>query len=347
MENNDIEAIKLWSWFKEISIISYEKIYKRLNISFDSYNGESFYNDKMMPIVHELEQKGLLIDSDGAKIVDLEKYKMPPCLILRRDGGTLYPTRDIASAIYRKKEYNFVKVLYITGQEQSLHFSQWFKVVELMGYDWFKNLIHIPFGLINFADGKISTRRGNVLLMDDLIDEAVYKIKNIINIKNPNLKDKDKISEQIGIGAVKFNDLYNGRIKDIEFSWDRMLNFEGETGPYVQYTYARCISVLKKSDIDYSNPNFEILINDDEFTLIKILYQFPEKIVEASEKFEPYSISRYVMLLVQSFNRFYHNNSILKSDKEIKIARLALTECTKNTIYNSLRLLGIEAPEEM
>ena len=347
MEQGDEYALRLWSWFKDISMANYAQIYKRLNISFDSYNGESFYNDKMQPVVQELIEKNLLVDSEGAKIVDLEEYKMPPCLILRRDGGTLYPTRDIASALYRKKEYDFVKALYVTDHGQHLHFAQWFKVVELMGYDWAKDLRHIPFGLISFADGKLSTRKGNVLLMDDLLNDAVSKIAEIINEKNPSLENKAKVSEQVGIGAIKFNDLYNGRIKDIEFSWERMLNFEGETGPYVQYTYARCASVLRKADINYNEPNFELLTNEDEFSLIKTLAQFPEKIKEAADKLEPSVVSRYVMLVAQAFNRFYHNNTILKAEDGLKAARLALTECAKITIAQALQLLGIETPEEM
>ena len=348
MEQGDEYALKLWRWFCDISLKDYKELYTRLKVDFDSYNGESFYNDKMTPIVEELKDKKILKEDDGAMIVDLEHYNMPPCLILRRDGGTLYPTRDIASVMYRKKEYDFVKAIYVTGNEQVLHFAQWFKVVELMGYDWAKDqLAHVPFGLMRFSGGKLSTRQGNVLLMKDLINEAVAKIKEIIEQKNPQLANKDEVAEQVGIGAVIFNDLYNSRIKDVEFSWEKMLNFEGETGPYVQYTAARCASVIKKSDVGYADADPKKLTNDDEFELVKALYTFPEKIIEAANKYEPFIISRHVMHVAQSYNKFYHNNIILKADGDIKKARLMLTECTLNVISTGLGLLGIDTPAQM
>lgn len=351
MQENDDYALSLWRWFSDVSLYDYEKTYKRLSISFDSYKGESFYNDKMMPVVEELTQKGLLTEDDGAMIVNLDDYKMPPCLILRRDGGTLYPTRDIASVLYRKSEYNFVKCLYVTGQEQILHFSQWFKVVELMGYKWASELSHVPFGMINFADGKMSTRHGKVLLMEDLLNEAVNKILQIIDEKNPNLQNKELVAEQVGIGAIKFNDLYNSRIKDVEFSWERMLNFEGETGPYVQYTFARCSSVIEKGQTlvedGFKDAKLSLLINDDEFALIKVLGLYPEKIREAAGKYEPFVVSRYIMQVAQAYNKFYHDNSILKADEELKKARLYLCVCVKYVLQSGLLLLGIETPERM
>ena len=348
MEQGDEYALKLWKWFFDVSMEEYQKIYTRLDITFDSYDGESFYNDKMMPAVEEMKEKNILKKDDGAMIVDLEEHKMPPCLILRRDGGTLYPTRDIASVMYRKKEYNFVKALYVTGNEQNLHFAQWFKVVELMGYEWAKDqLVHVPFGLINFAQGKLSTRKGNVILMEKFLDDAVSKIKEVIEQKNPDLANKEQVAEQVGIGAVIFNDLYNNRIKDIEFSWERMLNFEGETGPYVQYTHARCNSVLNKAAVDFSDADAAKLTNDDEFELIKTLYAFPEKIIDAANKYEPFVISRHIMQVAQAYNKFYHSNNILRSDEDIMKARLLLTKCTKNVISTGLGLLGIKSPEEM
>jgi arginyl-tRNA synthetase len=348
MQEGDEFALKLWKWFLDISMEEYEKIYSRLDITFDSYNGESFYNDKMMPVVEEMKQKNVLVESDGAMVVDLEEYKMPPCLILRRDGGTLYPTRDIASVLYRKNEYNFVKAIYVTGHEQILHFAQWFKVVELMGYGWARDqLVHVPFGFINFAQGKLSTRKGNVILMEQFLDDAVSKIKAVIEQKNPGLANKEQVAEQVGIGAVIFNDLYNNRIKDIEFSWERMLNFEGETGPYVQYTHARCNSVLNKAAISYADADAAKLTNDDEFELIKTLYTFPEKIVDAANKYEPFIISRYVMQVAQAYNKFYHSNNILRADEDVKKARLLLTKCTKDVISAALGLLGIKSPAEM
>ncbi|MCL2376662.1 MAG: arginine--tRNA ligase [Defluviitaleaceae bacterium] len=348
MEQGDEYALKLWKWFLDISMEEYQKIYTRLDISFDSYNGESFYNDKMMPVVEEMKAKDVLVESDGAMIVDLEAYKMPPCLILRRDGGTLYPTRDIASVLYRKNEYNFVKAIYVTGHEQMLHFAQWFKVVELMGYEWAKDqLIHVPFGFINFAQGKLSTRKGNVLLMEDFLNDAVARIGEIIEKKNPDLANKEKVAEQVGIGAVIFNDLYNNRIKDIEFSWERMLNFDGETGPYVQYTHARCNSVLNKANVDFSTADASKLTEDEEFELIKVLYTFPERIIEAANKYEPFIVSRHIMQVAQAYNKFYHNNRILQAEEDIKLARLMLTKCTKDVICTGLGLLGIKSPSEM
>jgi len=348
MEQGDEEALGLWKWFSDISLAEYEVTYKRFGIRFDSYNGESFYNDKMQPIVEELREKGLLKESEGAMIVDLEDYKMPPSLILRSDGGTLYTTRDIAAIMYRKKEYNFVKALYVTGNEQNLHFAQWFKVVELMGYEWAKDqLVHAPFGLINFAEGRLSTRKGNVLLMESLLDEAVAKIMEIIDEKNPDLANKEQVAEEVGIGAVIFNDLYNNRIKDVEFSWERMLSFEGETGPYVQYTHARCNSVLNKSSLDYADADLTKLDNDEEFELAKTLSNFPAKIAEAAGRYEPFIISRYVMQVAQAYNRFYHNNPILRADEDVQKARLMLTKCTQNVISTALSLLGIKSPAEM
>jgi len=348
MEQGDEEALKLWKWFLDVSMEEYEKIYSRLDITFDSYNGESFYNDKMAPVVEEMKQKNVLVESDGAMIVDLEEHKMPPCLILRRDGGTLYPTRDIASVLYRKNEYNFVKAIYVTGHEQILHFAQWFKVVELMEYEWAKGqLIHVPFGFINFAQGKLSTRKGNVILMEQFLNDAVSKIRDVIEQKNPGLANKEQVAEQVGIGAVIFNDLYNNRIKDIEFSWERMLNFEGETGPYVQYTHARCNSVLNKADVDYADADAAKLTNDDEIELIKALHTFPEKVIDAANKYEPFIVSRHIMQVAQAYNKFYHNNNILRADEDVKKARLLLTKCTKDVISTGLGLLGIKSPEEM
>jgi len=348
MEQGDEYALKLWKWFFDVSMEEYQKIYSRLDIDFDSYDGESFYNDKMMPVVEEMKEKNILVKDAGAMIVDLEEYKMPPCLILRSDGGTLYPTRDIASVLYRKNEYDFVKALYVTGNEQSLHFAQWFKVVELMGYEWAKDqLAHIPFGFIRFAGGNLSTRRGNVILMEKFLDDAVSKIREVIELKNPGLANKEQVAEQVGIGAVIFNDLYNNRIKDIEFSWERMLNFEGETGPYVQYTHARCNSVLNKAAIKYGDADVSKLTNDDEFELIKTLHIFPDKIIDAANKYEPFIISRYVMQVAQTYNKFYHNNNILRADEDVMKARLMLTKCTKDVIATGLGLLGIKSPEEM
>lgn len=349
MEQNDKEALKLWKWFCDISLKEFDRVYDMLNISFDYFTGESFYNDKMKQIVDELQAKNILIKSDGAMIVDLEKYNMPPCLILRKDGGTLYPTRDISAAFYRKNEFNFEKVLYITAIDQNLHFAQWFKVIEIMGYDWAKDLIHIPFGLVSLNDSKLSTRSGHVVLMEDILNSAIKKVRNIIEEKNNTLKNKDEISKQIGIGAIIFNDLFNSRIKNVTFDLERMLNFQGETGPYVQYTYARACSILRKENFNDINNNidFNTICDIFSYALIKFLSQYPEKIVEASVKYEPYIITRHLVNICQAFNKFYDENNIKNSENNIKNARLNVVFATRTVIKNGLNLLGIQAPEEM
>lgn len=350
MQDGDEEAITLWKWFYDISIKEFERVYDKLGVKFDYYTGESFYNDKMAPVVQELKDKGLLTESNGAMIVDLEDAKMPPCLIIRTDGGTLYATRDITAALYRKKTYDFDKALYVTAIDQNLHFAQWFKVIEKMGYDWAKDLVHVPFGLVSLEDGKLSTRKGKVVLMEDLLDEAVKKTIGIIDEKNPNLPDKAEVAKEVGIGAVIFDDLYNGRIKDIVFSWDRMLNFDGETGPYVQYTHARACSVLKKAgyndsmkaDIDYS-----VLTDDASADVCKVLSDYSNKIAEAANRYEPSVIARYLVNLSQAFNKFYHDNIILTDDENVRRARLAVVDAVRVVIKSGLEILGIKAPEQM
>lgn len=263
MQEGDEEALTLWKWFYDISIKEFERVYEMLGVKFDAYTGESFYNDKMDAVVQELKDKNLLKESEGAMIVDLEDKNMPPCLIIRKDGGTLYATRDITAALYRKKTYNFDKCIYLTALDQNLHFAQWFEVIHKMGYDWYKDLIHVPFGLVSLDSGKLSTRHGHVVLMEDLLNQACAETKRIIEEKNPNLENKEEIAKQVGIGAVIFNDLYNTRIKDVVFSWERMLNFDGETGPYVQYTHARACSILKRAgETDFSDIHFEALSDE-------------------------------------------------------------------------------------
>lgn len=348
MQQGDKEALDLWKWFYDISIKEFERVYKRLNIKFDSYAGESFYNDKMEPIVEELKAKNLLTESQGAMVVDLTEYNMPPCLIVRSDGGTLYATRDITAAIYRKNTYNFEKCVYITALDQNLHFAQWFKVIKKMGYEWHENLVHVPFGIVNLKEGKLSTRKGNVILMEDLLNEAVDKTKKIIDEKNPQLENKATIAEQVGIGAIIFNDLYNSRIKDVLFSWEKMLNFDGETGPYVQYTHARACSVLRKADTKLaSNLDFSILTDEYSINVVKLLFEFPQKIKEAANKYEPSILTRHIVDIAQAFNNFYNINHVIVSDENIKNARLALVYCVKTVLQLGLNLLGIQAPEKM
>lgn len=349
MENGDEEALELWRWFKDISLKEFSRIYDLLDISFDSYAGESFYNDKMDAIIEELDEKGLLLESDGARIVDLEKYDMPPCLILKRDGSTLYATRDISAAIYRKDKYDFEKCIYVTGAAQSLHFKQFFKVIDLMGYDWADKLVHVPFGTISLGGEKLATRAGKVILLEDVLSEAINKTLAIIEQKNPDLENKEEIAQQMGVGAVIFSDLSSNRIKDISFSWDEMLNFDGETGPYVQYTHARACSVITKADIPVGdNFNSSLLSSKEEYNLVKQLSLFPIRVVEAMNALEPSIITRYLVDLAQDFNRFYHNHSILNvEDEDIKKGRIALTMATKITLKNGLHLIGLKAPERV
>lgn len=348
MQDGDEEALSLWKWFYDISIREFERVYDMLGVTFDAYTGESFYNDKMAPVVEELQQKGLLVESEGAKIVDLSDVNMPPCLIIRKDGGTLYATRDITAALYRKKTYDFDKCIYLTALDQNLHFAQWFEVIHKMGYDWYKNLIHVPFGLVSLESGKLSTRQGNVVLMEDLLHQAIAETKKIIEEKNPNLPDKEEVAKKVGIGAVIFNDLYNTRIKDVVFSWERMLNFDGETGPYVQYTHARACSILKKvPDFTTENIDFSKLNDDASLQVCKLLETFPAKIADAAAKLEPYLLTRHLVAIAQAFNKFYHDNPILSSEAEVRQARLAVVVAVKTVLAAGLALLGIDAPEQM
>ncbi|MFV0520467.1 MAG: arginine--tRNA ligase [Lachnospirales bacterium] len=348
MQDGDEEALALWGWFKEISLREFNRIYDRLGVSFDSFDGESFFNDKMKPVVEEIDRKGLLKESQGAKIVDLEEFNLPPCLILRSDGGTLYPTRDISAALYRKKTYNFHKAVYVTAVDQKVHFEQWFKVIELMGYEWASELTHVPFGLVSLENGKLSTRKGNVVSMEELLDEAIQKTLTIIEDKNPNLEGKEQVARDVGIGAIIFNDLYNSRIKDVLFSWERILNFDGETGPYVQYTHARACSVLEKANyVKKSDVDFSLVTDSSTLALVKLFDTFEEKLENVAKKDEPYLLTRHLVDISKAFNKFYHNNIILTDDENLKQARLAIVECTRNVLEIGLNLLGINAPKKM
>lgn len=348
MEHGDEEALAIWKWFREISLKEFLRVYDMLGIEFDSYAGESFYNNKMAAVIEELKEKGLITLSDGAQIVNLEEYNMPPCLITKKDGSSLYATRDISAALYRKKTYDFDKCIYVTGLEQKLHFAQWFKVIELMGYDWYKNLMHVPYGLVSLKGGKLSTRHGNVIYAEDILNESIHKIETIINEKNPELPDKEQVAKQVGIGAILFNDLYNQRIKDVVFDWDKILNFDGETGPYVQYTYARAASVLRKTgDVSSENIDYSVLTDEYTMALLKVIDRYPAVIKDAAEKLEPSVIARYSMDLAQTFNKFYHECQIMVEDENVKIARVNVVKITKNILKDALRLLGISCPEQM
>ena len=335
----------MFRWIKDITLLEVQTKYDRLNVKFDSYAGESFYNDKMQPIIDELKEKGLLKMSDGAAIVDLEEYGMPPCLILKKDGSSLYATRDMAAAVYRKKTYDFYKCLYVVAYQQDLHFKQFFKVLELMGKEWAKDLVHVSYGMVSMEDGAMSTRTGKVVFLEDVLDKCVEKARAVIEEKNVALENKDEIARQVGTGAVIFGALYNNKIKDIVFSFDKVLNFDGETCPYVQYTGARCNSVLKKGgDIGaYKVEN----LTEEEYALIALLGNFPSVVREAGEKYEPSFVTRYAVDLAKAYNKFYIANKIIGSEENVKNFRLALTKAVKITLENAFRLLGIEIPEKM
>lgn len=354
IEDGDKEALKLFELFKELTLVEVEKVYKRLNIKFDSYAGESFYNDKMEPVLNELREKGLIEVSEGAEIVNLDEYQMPPCLLVRSDGATLYATRDLAAAFYRKKTYDFWKNLYVVAYQQNLHFKQVFKVVELMGYEWAKDLIHIPFGMVSLESGSMSTRAGNVVWLKDVLDRSEEQSLDIIKTKSPHLNNKETVSKQVGVGAVIFFALSSGRIKDTVFSYDEVLNFDGETGPYVQYTNARCNSVLRKAEVDVENlpsgeieADFSSIENESSYTLISILEQFGEILSVSLDKYEPSILTRYLIDVAKAFNKFYLENRIIDGKLGVSNARLALVCSTAVVLKEGLSLLGIEAPEEM
>lgn len=350
MEQGDEEALSIWEWFKDISLIEYKRIYELLDVDFDSYAGESFYRDKTSAVVDELKEKGMLKESEGAFIVDLEEYDMTPCLIMKKDGSSIYATRDLAAIFYRKNTYDFEKCIYVTGMEQKLHFAQVFKVVELMGYEWAKtDLIHVPYGLVSLEGGKLSTRSGNIIYAEDILRESVSKIKEVINDKNPDLEDKDDVAKMVGIGAIIFNDLYNQRIKDVTFSWDKIHSFDGETGPYVQYTYARAASVLRKTGITEVSEeiDFSFLTDEASVSLLKELIRFPEVVKTAAERLEPSVVARFVMSVAQAFNHFYHENQCNVEDEKLKRARVKLVIIAKKAIKDGLDLLGIKCPEQM
>ena len=345
IEDGDKESNVLFEMFKDITLSEVDKIYKLLNVTFDSYAGESFYNDKMAPVIEELKEKGLLVKSEGADVVDLSAYDMSPCLILKSDGSSLYATRDIAAALYRKNTYDFYKCLYVVAYQQNLHFKQFFKVIELMGKEWAKDLYHVSYGMVSLESGSMSTRAGNVVLLEDVINKTIEKAYSVINEKNPNMPDKENTAKIIGTGSVIFGALANNKIKDIVFSYDKVLNFEGETCPYVLYSVARCNSVLKKfgENFNYSNYAF----NADEYEVISTLGKFKSVVESSAKNYEPSLITRYAIELSGVFNKFYMSNKIGCDDENIKAFRLALVKSVKTVLTNALSLLGIETVEEM
>ncbi len=349
IEDGDPEALEIFHWFKEVTLADAARVYDLLGVSFDSYAGESFYHDKTGAVVDELREKGLLVQSEGAWVVDLSEDNMPPCLILKKDGATIYATRDLAAAKYRQDTYHFDKCLYVVAYQQDLHFRQIFRVLEKMGYPWAKDCVHVSFGMVSFGGEALATRKGNVVLLDDLLREAVEKALAIINEKSPELENKEEVARQVGIGAVVYMDLSNNRIKDIDFSWSRALNFDGETGPYVQYTHARCCSLLRKAAEAglAAEPDYTSLTDDESQALLRLMGRFPDVIREAAEKYEPSMITRAVTDIAQAYNKFYYEHRILDGEPAEAAARVALTEAARNVIRVGLSLIGIEAPERM
>lgn len=348
LENGDQEAEALWKRFRDLSLKEFERVYNILGVTFDSYAGEAFYNDKMDAVVEELKEKNILVESNGAQVVMLEDYNMPPCIVVKADGASIYATRDLAAAMYRKKTYDFYKSIYVVGSPQALHFKQVFKVLELAGKEWAKDCVHVGFGLVKFADRKLSTRKGEVVLLDDLLREATEKTMEVINEKNPGLKNKEEVAQKIGVGAVVFTYLKNSREKDIVFDWKEMLSFEGETGPYVQYSYARANSILRRAENIGSEVDYNLLTSKEEFELIKTLENFNKQILLAIDKLEPSIVTRYVIDVAKCFSKFYAAHSVLNLEDEVlKATRLKLVEATCQVIKNALVLIGIDVVEEM
>ena len=346
LEEGDPENLALWRWFVDISLEECNRTYRQLGIEFDSSVGESFYTDKMPEQVEALREKGLLKVDNGASIVDLSEYNMPPCLILKSDGSTLYPTRDIAAAVYRKRTYDFDKAIYVTASAQCLHFAQWFKVVELMGYDFADKLVHVPYGMVSIDGAKLATRTGNVILIRDLISAAVDKVKKVIEEKNPGLENKDETAEAVGVGAVVFHYLLNSRIKDTNFIMEDALSFDGSTGPYVQYTYARTCSILEKADEPDGSP--AKLTHETEVGLCKVLSRFGEAVESAVADYEPSTVTRYILDVCTAFNRFYHDCPIISAESEdIKKSRIKLVRATNYVLASALPLICMKTPKKI
>ncbi|MDV7830608.1 arginine--tRNA ligase [Enterococcus faecium] len=346
LEEGDEEAIQLWQWFRDESMKEFNKIYDLLEVRFDSLNGEAFYNDKMDEIVKLLEEKHLLNEDKGAEIVDLSAYDLNPALIKKSDGATLYITRDLAAALYRKRTYDFKQSLYVVGNEQSYHFKQLKAVLKEMGFDWSDDMRHIPFGLITQGGKKLSTRKGKIVLLEEVLNEAIQSAKEQISEKNPDLENKDAVAKQVGVGAVIFHDLKNDRLNTFDFNLEEVVRFEGETGPYVQYTHARAVSLLEKAGFVPSETADYALNDDTSWEVVKLVQKYPETVLSAGEKYEPSVIAKHAIKLAQAFNKYYAHTKILADDEQ-KEARLALVYAVTVLLKEDLRLLGLHAPDKM
>ena len=350
LEDGDAETTELWKYFKDQSLVEFKRVYDMLGVSFDSYNGEAFYSDKMDEVVDMLRDADILTESEGAQVVDLSDMNMPPCIILKSDGATIYATRDIAAALYRHRTYNFDKNIYVVGLPQSLHFRQIFETMKRAGWEWSKDCHHVGFGLVKLPGKSMSTRHGDVVFLEDVLNESIEKTRSIIENNGAKVDDIDDVSKKIGIGAILYTFLKNSREKDIVFSWDTMLDFDGESAPYCMYGYARGKSILRRAEgIDYSTADLTKAVSDDAYTLVKLINSFGDAVADAADKNEPFYVNRYVTSVVKAFNKFYNTNPIMRDDvdEETKKARLAIVDATCTVIKSALYLLGIEVVESM
>ena len=347
LEQGDEEATEIWTWMKQLSIVEFEKVYDMLGIKYDSYKGEAFYSDKMPAVIEEIKEKNIGKMDDGAYIVDLKPYNLTPLIIVKSNGTTTYATRDIAAARYRKKTYDFYKNIYVVASEQNLHFQQWKQVLKLMGDEWADDCIHVNFGLISLKDGALSTRQGRVLKLEDVLNKAIEKTRDIIEKRNPNLENKDEVAKMVGTGAIVFQELFNQRIKDYVFDWDKTLSFEGETGPYAQYTYARCKSLIDKNGgFDPAKVDFN-LVKDEAYEILKYVYDLPRTIVMAMEKYEAFYITRNIIDIAKAFNKYYAANQIITDDEKLTNSRLAIVDITQKAIKVGMNLIGVQTPDRM